>query len=849
MSSLPIQAVLPDLLRAFNQGHEVVLEAPPGAGKTTQVPLALLNQSWLGEQQIVMLEPRRMAARAAAERMAQLLGENVGETVGYRIRQENKTSHKTRITVVTEGILTRWLQNDPSLEGIGLVIFDEFHERNVDSDLGLALCLQSKSLFRDDTDPLKILVMSATLDGDKIANYLFGAPLIRSEGRLHPVDIRYSHSNVSTQNILDSFAEKNVEENVEKIIEALDLHQGNILVFLPGQGEIKRTAEQLRQRTSDDISIRPLYGSLSLSEQRDAIAPLPDNSPYSRKIVLSTDIAETSLTIEGVSVVIDSGLVRVPEYDPNNGMTRLQTKRISKASSTQRAGRAGRLGPGVCYRLWSESQQQGLADQISPEITHADLTPIALQLLQWGVAHPQELAWLDPPSNGVYDQALALLQQLGAIQQHSDSQVTLTKHGEAMANLATHPRLAHMLLEGEAQGMLSQACNIAAFLAERDPFTHLGADVILRMNILEQEHTCPNALRHWLHRTKKQAKSFAAAFHHQNPTSVSPHHAYALLLAFAYPDRIARKQGHGLYKLSNGRSAYLAAGDALTKQEWLVVVESGGKAGQANDKIYSAIALDANLFQRELAHLIRHEEVITWDDKAGRIIAEARDYLGRLCVKSAPIHNVSNTQIQHALLNHIQNKGLSILPFTAEVHQFLYRVALVKNTLKSDNQSWPDLSEATLISTLENWLAPFLTGVKKMEDLQKLDLITILKSLLPWDLQTTLETLAPEKISVPSGSTLSIDYSQQPPVLAVKLQEMFGCEQTPCILNGQVRLAVHLLSPARRPLQITQDLGNFWRNSYQEVKKEMKGRYPKHPWPDDPLSAEATRFTKKHLSK
>lgn len=842
--TLPIDAILDDLRQALRERHETVLEAPPGAGKTTHVPLALLDEPWLAGNKILMLEPRRIAAKSAAYRMASILGEPVGQTVGYRMRLESKTSRATRIEVITEGILTRLLQQDPSLNGIGLVIFDEFHERSLDADLALSLCLKGRELFRDESDPLKLLVMSATLDSSAITQLLDDAPLVRSEGRTYPVDIRYGQAAKPGERI--------VERMVATLKQAInDNPDSSILAFLPGQSEIHRTAdalgEWLLERRIRDIQLHPMYGNLTLEEQQQAIAPLPTGQ---RKVVLATNIAETSLTIDGVDVVVDSGLVREARFDPGTGMTGLHTTRISRASSTQRAGRAGRLAPGICYRLWTESQQEQLAAHTTPEILRADLAPLALQLLQWGVNDPAELRWLDAPPSGPWQQALDLLETLGAIARKGKSSV-LTAHGQAMSALPVHPRLAHLLICGAQAGHLQAAANIAALLSERNPFAQDNPDLSQPLDILAGKSRCPAQQQGWLQRTRQLADQFAAQIRSQklpesNITFLLPAvQINGYLLACAYPDRIARRRHSGGYQLANGRSADLPDKHALGNQHWLAIAEVSSMAGKSSDIIRSAAALDETLFATTLADQVHQQTVVEWDQKAGRFIAEEQQKIGALVLQRKALPNIPAEAKTTALLGFIRKQGLGVLPWQAEHEQWCARVNLLRSI--EPEQPWPDVSRANLLATLEHWLAPYLDSVNTLADFKKLDLTSILSSLLAWEMQQRLGQLAPQRLDVPSGHSIPMDYSQSPPVLAVKLQEMFGCQETPTIANGKVSLIVHLLSPAGRPLQITQDLAGFWRTSYHEVKKDMKGRYPKHPWPDDPLQAVATRKTKQHL--
>lgn len=832
LPDLPIRAALSDICSALNQHDELVLEAPPGAGKTTLVPLALLDQPWQTKR-ILLLEPRRMAARAAAQRMAELMGETVGATVGYRIRQETKVSTATRIEVVTGGVLTRLLQDDPGLSDYSAVLFDEFHERNLDTDLGLALALQGRTLLREPGDPLKILVMSATLDGAAIAALLDNAPVVRSEGRMFPVEISHPGGRAKPQ---DPDWLANVRDGV---LQAAAQHAGSILVFLPGQREILNLQQELSGRLPADTQVAPLYGNLSLEQQQTAINP--PRPPWNRKVVLATDIAETSLTIEGVEVVVDSGLRREPTFDPRTGMTRLQTVRISQASATQRAGRAGRLGPGFCYRLWCA--EDTLALFAKAEIEQADLAPVALQMLAFGVADPASLAWLTPPPAAAFAQALELLSAVGAVQL-ADTGVRLTAHGERMAKFPAHPRLAHMMLRGAEVGLADEACALAAALEESGRPPHLGADVTRWLDVLRHKDSQKDkSLNAWIQRARQQTRVYREALANKSTAMPAVTTPVGMLLALAYPDRIARQRHKGkpLFQLSNGRGATLDEGHALAHQPWLVVAEVGGLAGRGDDRIFAASDLDPSLFEAELSDLVTEEKVLEWDDSQQRFIAERRYKVGSIIWCRESLADVAAEERQRALAQFIRRRGLELLPWEDHHRQWQARVQLLH---KHQGEPWPEVSDTALLASVESWLAPYLTEVRKLDDLRRFDLGSALNTLLPWPLPQKLDELAPTHIQVPSGSRIAIDYRQDPPVLAVKLQEMFGCESTPRVAQGKVPLLIHLLSPAQRPLQVTQDLAGFWRTSYHDVKKEMKGRYPKHPWPDDPLQAVATRFTK-----
>ena len=832
MICLPIDEVLPALRQALRERHEAVLEAPPGAGKTTRVPLALLNEPWLAGQKIVMLEPRRLAARAAAERLASELGEKVGETVGYRIRLDSKVGPNTRIEVVTEGILTRRLQHDPALEGVGLLIFDEFHERSLDADLALALSLNGRELFRDE-QPLKLLLMSATLEGERLSSVLDNAPVVRSEGRMYPVALRWGRPFVPGE-----FIEPRV---VQTVLDAINDESGSLLVFLPGQAEIRRVNQQLAEAlgSRSDILLCPLHGELDLAAQRAAIEPAASGV---RKVVLATNIAETSLTIDGVRVVIDAGLARVPRFDPGSGMTRLDTQRISRASATQRAGRAGRLEPGVCYRLWSEDQHAQLAAYGSAEILQADLAGLALQLARWGVT-PHELVWLDVPPAASYAQAQQLLERLGAL-----SNGKLTPHGEAMAELPAHPRIAHLLLRGQALGLADMACDVAALLGERDILRGAGADVHSRLALLSGESRAARGgqggVQGGVQRAKQLARQYRGMLRGKATQPVAdPDHPRWLgaLLALAYPDRVAqqRKSGGAEYRLANGRAALFGEVDGLMKQPWLVIADLGSRQGQREERIYLAAEFDPVLLDGVLSEQVSVVDQLDWDEREGVLRAERQRKVGELVLSHEPLTGLDEAARTQALVSLVRRKGLELLPWTPELRQWQARVALLRQLdIESQGQSeWPDVSDAALLATLEEWLAPYLGRVTRLSHFANLDLSSIVRNVLKWPLPQRLDELAPHHITVPSGSSVRLDYSEHPPILAVRLQELFGLSDTPRIAGGRQTVKLHLLSPARRPVQVTQDLANFWRSTYAEVKKDLKGRYPKlfhklDPWVD-----------------
>jgi len=810
----------------------VVLSAPPGSGKTTVIPLKLLDEPWL-QGKILMLEPRRLAARAAAARMAQLLGERPGETVGYRVRFDNCVSAKTRIEVLTEGILTRRLQRDPELSGVSLVIFDEFHERSLHADLGLALCSEVIGGLRDD---LRLLVMSATLDTEAIASLLGGAPVVSGRGRSYPVEIKY----------LDRAPETPIPQTaVAAILRALKQQPGDILAFFPGTGEIRATERLLSERLDPEIEVCPLYGDLTKEAQERAIKPSPEGR---RRVVLATSIAETSLTIEGISTVVDTGWSRLPRFDPNSGLTRLQTQRVSAASADQRAGRAGRLGPGVCYRLWTQADQRQLSPQTPPEILGADLAPLALELAHWGVSDPATLNWLDPPPRGAYAQATSLLRELGAL----DDKGRITAIGQQMAGLALHPRLAHMLNHAAASGQLSLAADLAALLSERDLLKRQrgdippSVDIEERLQVLAQwredrralgarpdidQGACARvdqAARRW-----SRPRTGRIAERASQPLSVGG------LLGLAFPDRIARRRdgGSGGYRLAGGRGASLPDADRLSGEEFLVIPALD--AGRSEGRVFLAAPISLDEIRATHGAAIVHRQKVVWQPKSESVVARDEACLGRIILSSRALSEVDPQLQRQAMLEGIRQMGLAALPWDRESEEWLARLRCLRRW--QPTADWPDVSEQALLAGLDQWLGPWLDGVTRKDQLKRLNLKTILSSLLQWDQQQRMDELAPTHIQVPSGSRKRLDYSDpEAPVLPVKLQEMFGLADTPRVCGGAVAVKLHLLSPAQRPIQVTQDLRGFWERTYQEVKKELKGRYPKHYWPDDPWTAVAT---------
>ena len=832
--TLPIEEALPRLRDVLARHASAVLQAPPGAGKTTLVPLALLDEPWLKGKSIVMLEPRRLAARAAAGRMSQLRGENVGEVVGYRIRFESKVSKATRIEVLTEGILTRRLQNDPALEGVGLVIFDEFHERHLHADLALALCLDSQRGLRED---LKILVMSATLDGAAVSRLLGDAPIVSSEGRSYPVEVRY----------LARDPEGRLPISVAAAVQrALEEQPGDALVFLPGAREIRQTQELLTPILGGDTEVLPLYGDLPWESQQRAIQP----GGGRRRVVLATPIAETSLTIEGVRIIVDAGYVRVPQFDPKSGLSRLVTQRISRASAEQRAGRAGRTAPGVCYRLWGETTQRGLIPQAIPEIRNADLVPLALELSAWGVQDATRLAWLDPPPAASLAQARDLLVELDAL----DEQGRITAAGRAMAQLPLHPRLAHMLRAAEKMQRGALACDIAALISERDILmgeARRSCDLTERLDVLQvfrklgrkgaQARSADlsgcarvdQASRQW--RRLIGARDEAAAF---DPDDAGQ------LLALAYPDRIAQQRTPNgpTYLLANGRGARLPEWEIRLRQPLLVAATLD--AGEGEGLIYLAATLRAEMLSTVMPGHVRSEEEVRWDAEQQIVVARRVERLGALVLDSAPLKKADPEKLRVAMLEGVRRMGLEVLPWTDEARQWQARVLSMRQWFPQE--SWPDVSDSALAATLNDWLAPYLDGSTRRDHLVRLDMLSILKSHLDWKQGQQLDSDAPTHLAVPSGSHLKLEYRPgESPVLAVKLQEMFGLADTPRIARGRVPVTLHLLSPARQPIQVTQDLHGFWERTYAEVRKALKGRYPKHPWPDDPWNAVPTARAKR----
>lgn len=832
---LPITRSLPQLKEALTQGH-TVLTAPPGSGKTTIVPLALLNAKWLQNRKIIILQPRRIAARAACFRMASLLHEEPGETVGYHIRQDRLTSSKTRIEVITEGILTRRIQSNPELEDVGLIIFDEFHERSIHADLALALCLDLCQI----NDNLKILVMSATLDAEPISCLLGGAPIVTATGKCYEVRVEYQQP-LPAARIANSVS--------LAVVKVLREQVGDILVFLPGVGDIVATENLLKNYSEcRNISIQPLYGNLSQGQQNAILYP---GDQQGRRVVLATSIAETSLTIQGIANVVDSGWSKRPYFNPANGLTTLQTIRVSKSGADQRAGRAGRLGPGYCLRLWDKNTHHSLPPFQPPEIVNSDLSSLALELMLWGVTGPEELAWLDPPRASSYQNGTTLLGALGAIGKAQE----LTPLGKKLATLPLHPRLGHLLIQSEQLGRIHEGADICALLTERDIIDYRhepSVELSLRLELLQtfrqgrsQASYKKPANTDLLRRVEQTAKLFRRSL--KNTTLTPGSFSIASLLISAYPDRIAKRLANqfGKYLLANGRIVRLNPSDPLNHSEYLVVANMD--AGQKQGRIYLAEPVDLQTLRDNHPTLIQVQEHVYWNPEKGKVEAIIRHSIGVINLQEQQLHNLGDERVTAALLEGITQTGLHLLDLNKKVLQLQARVDILL-TLQQETP-WPDLSTTTLAKNL-SWLTPYIHGMRNSGQLQKLNLYNILMAQLDYKLQQKLKRDAPEHFLVPSGSNITINYTEgSQPVLAVRVQELFGLSETPTICGGKITLLLHLLSPARRPIQVTSDLKSFWQNSYHEVKKDLKGRYPKHFWPDDPAGAGATKTIKRNSKK
>ncbi|MCX7126495.1 ATP-dependent helicase HrpB [Aeromonas sp.] len=817
MSQLPIVSVLPELFAALDSHSSVILQAPPGAGKSTLLPLELVRQNRLPGR-IIMLEPRRLAARNIASFLARQLGEKVGERIGLRVRGESRTSSQTRLEIVTEGVLTRMLQQDPELTGVSLVIFDEFHERSLHADTALAFAIESQQGLRDD---LKLLVMSATLDGMALERLLPDAPVIRSEGRGFPIDYHYRPAN--RQQWLDP-------QVGTVVLEALAAHRGSLLVFLPGQGEIERLAQWLQgglaDKLPDDVTLAPLYGRLDIAAQQAAIEPAPAGR---RKLVLTTNVAETSLTIEGISVVIDSGLERRASFDLKSGVTRLETRQIAKSSATQRAGRAGRLGPGVCYRLWSSEVQERLAEQSPPDILTQELTGLLQDAAQWG-AKVEDLPLLDMPPAAAVANAQRLLVALGAMKPEGEQQ--LTAAGRAMAAFGTHPRLARMLLRARE--------------LESEGLTGIVADAAYLVALQEEDLRGSERLSVLFHRRQSALRQGAARWFERlgaRPATAQGQWL-GLLCALAWPDRIGKLRSGSRYQLSGGVSCDLVEGHPCQGQAALIAIEMG--QNDRGSRIFIAEPVELDELVRLLPELVSERQWFDWDEREERVRAERQLVLGELVLSQRPLTELSDEQKGRCLLQGIRRKGLHVLPWDESSEGLLARLRCARDWLP--DEGWPAMDNDSLLADLEQWLLPAVSGMTRLEQLKKLNLGDILRQSLPWPLPKRLDEALPSHFAAPTGSRVRIRYQPgQAPVIPVRIQEMFGQGSTPCVADGRVPLVVELLSPAQRPLQITADLAAFWAGSYEQVKKEMKGRYPRHYWPDNPLEAMPTRVIKKKM--
>ncbi|MEJ1238530.1 ATP-dependent helicase HrpB [Chryseolinea sp. T2] len=817
----PIREVIPDIKRLLAANNRLILQAPPGAGKSTILPWNLLNESWLEGKKIIMLEPRRLATKSVAVRMAELLSEKAGQTIGYRIRFEQMIGPATRCEVVTEGILTRMIQEDNALEDVGLVVFDEFHERSLHADLALALCCEVQQIIRPD---LRILVMSATLDTANVSAMLKGAPTITSTGRQYPVTVKY----VAQEKDLSLIA--GVTRTIRR---ALTEQSGDILVFLPGAGEIMRVKEALEQ---DNVQAKVcgLFGALPFDQQQEAIFP---DRHGNRKIVLATSIAETSLTIQGITTVVDSGYSRVPRFDPRSGLTRLDTVRVTKDAADQRAGRSGRLGPGVCYRMWNEHMQHMLLPSRQPEILEADLAPLVLELHNWGILNAEAIGWVTPPPAGTVNQAKTLLQQLGAIDDNG-----ITPHGRLMLRLPSHPRISHMLLSIERLRAL--AVDVASLLEERDPLEKsAGSDLTLRVDALRKWRRGErvNVDTRLLDRIERAAAAWRRILECKVDNGNPVDYDVGSLIAMAYPERIARQfeKFSPRYKLANGRVAKVPDHDPLVREPWLAIADVD--SGQSEGRIFLAAALH----ESDFVHLASPSNAVVWDFEKGALSATTEYRLGNIVVKSEPMTNIDARQRVAAVCAAIRSEGLRMLSFNETNEQWRARIMSLR-VWRSD-EAWPDVSDENLLNTLEEWLGPYLENVSRKQDLSRLEMGTILEGILPWELTSKLNSHAPARLNVPSGSAIKIHYHHDgsAPFIEVRLQEMFGLQDTPTVNEGRNAVVVHLLSPGYKPVQVTQDLKSFWHSAYHEVRKEMRRRYPKHHWPEDPWTAEAVRGVKK----
>ena len=812
---LPVREIIPEVRQHLSAENTLIVSAPAGAGKSTLIPLALMDEPWLKGKKILMLEPRRLAARMIAARMSFLLEQEVGQTVGYRIRFENRVSAATQIEVVTEGILTRMLHGDNALEGVGLVIFDEFHERSIHADVALALCRESQQILRPD---LRILVMSATLDMPSLTT-LLGAKAIESQGKQFPVEIIYTGE--TDEMVLPDMAAR-------VVLKAVRENEGDTLVFLPGEEEIRR-CEEILKNNLDQFMIHPLYGQLPQFKQNEAIIP---DKKGRRKIVLATSIAETSLTIEGIKIVVDTGFGRVSRFDPRSGLSRLETIRVAQDSADQRAGRAGRLSPGVCYRMWAKANHQKRPAHRNPEILEADLAPLVLDMARWGIRDILNLTWLTPPPQATLAQASKTLHELEALENG-----LITAHGKAVHALPCHPRIAHMLLIAKEEKLLPLATDVAALLEERDPLPRdSGIDINLRIETLRNSRK-ENRPTKSLQRIEKIAGSYREMLHVKIDNGIVNPYETGILLVHAYPERIAcaRPGNNAQFQLSNGRLAMASHHDDLAHEPWLAVAHLDARDGMG--KIFMASPLNP----KDLAPLVKQQEVIAWETRKGGLISAIELRIGNILLQTKPLNSPNEEQVKKVISEVLKKEGANLLNFDEEVTQWQNRVMSLRKWRPGED--WAEVSTPALLETNELWLMPHLTNVRKNEDLKKPDLAQILHQSLTWEQQAALDRLAPARIKVPTGSNIKLEYKPDgsAPVLAVRLQEVFGMADTPTVSEGKISVLMHLLSPGYKPVQVTADLRSFWNTTYFEVKKELKRRYPKHAWPDDPWIAEAVR--------
>jgi len=816
---LPVKEIISETREHLAKKNTLIISAPPGAGKSTLLPLALMEETWLKGQKILMLEPRRLAAKSIATRMASLLGEEVGKRIGYRIRFEKRVSKETRIEVLTEGILTRMLQSDNALEGVGMVIFDEIHERSLHADLALALCREAQDILRPD---LRIMLMSATINSTELSDRL-KADVLESQGRQYPVDLIYTDA--SDVRLLPEIA-------ANTVVRAVKEQKGDTLVFLPGEGEIRKCEALLKAQFSD-IMIYPLFGMLAGNQQQAAIMP---DKQGRRKIVLATAIAETSLTIEGIHTVVDSGFSRVSRFDPKTGLSRLETIEVSKDSADQRAGRAGRLGAGVCYRMWSMATHNRLKKHRVPEILEADLSTLVLEMAAWGVDDIQELTWLSSPPVGAIALASESLHELEALENNK-----ITEHGRQIQKLPCHPRIAHMLLKAEEEDLLPLATDLAALLEERDPLPReTSIDINLRIEALRRHRKGDRTLR-TLNKIEKVAASYRQLFNIKEDNGPVDPYETGVILVQAYPERIAHASPgtNARFMMANGKQAMASYQDDLAYEPWLAIahVDDRDRGG----KIFMASPLNP----QDLAPLVKERESITWDTRKGGLVANKELRIGRIVLQSKPLSQPDEALVVDAISKAIEKEGISLLNFSPQFTQWQNRVISIRKW--QPDGEWPDVSTNTLLKTNSEWLSPYLLHVRKPEDLSKIDLEEVLQNHLPWEMQTELDRLAPKHYIVPSGSKIKLQYQAngEAPVLAVRIQEVFGLLENPKVNQGNILVLMHLLSPASRPIQITSDLPNFWENTYFEVRKELRIRYAKHYWPEDPREAEAIRGVKR----